>query len=204
LRHKGVHQGCLADPRLSDDESNPTHTLQRGVKPLVQSGQLDLPADQWGLTNNEGLSSSGNESGGWIRGGTGPALRRRSVEDRDLCHEPIPPPPYRFDELRSLGIVFQRLAQLANAYGHCGLAHVRIRPHRVQQSVFGHELCGVLRKVAQHGKSLVRQVNHVLSAPQPLVGDVDPKRSEYQDFAVSHGLHPGIVRVGRRDLIEIL
>ena len=62
-----------------------------------------------------------------------------------------------------------------------------LRPHNLQEFVFGHQLSSMLCQVVQHGKRLVRQMDHLRPTPQLLVPHVETKGLEDQDALFLHG-----------------
>ncbi len=76
---------------------------------------------------------------------------------RDLArlpNKPIPTPRRRLDELRLLGVIAQRGAQLADRRLQHRLADVLMPPHRVQQIVLGHQHAGVRASVHSTANAL--------------------------------------------------
>jgi hypothetical protein len=81
------------------------------------------------------------------------------VERRE---KPIPTPVHRGNAARPLGIITQGLPQFRNTVRQHPLAHHRLRPHRLEQRVFRHQLAGVRDQVLQHLTGFARQGEHAL------------------------------------------
>ena len=103
-------------------------------------------------------------------------------------NEAIAAPVHGLEAARRPDAVAQRLAQLANTVAEDPLAHRRPGPHRRKQGVFGHQLAGVRHQQAQHAEGFGGQGHGLRSAPQLLVGQIEPVIGKAKHGCGGHAL----------------
>ena len=78
----------------------------------------------------------------------------RGAERRD---KPIPPPVHCGNEPRPPGVIAQGLPQFRNTVRQHAVADRHLRPHRLEQRLFRHQLAGLCDQVLQHLAGFARQ-----------------------------------------------
>jgi len=92
--------------------------------------------------------------------------------------EPIASARNRFDIARRLGVIVERRAECVDGECQARLADSHGRPNRVEQLVLGHELTGVLDKVAQDIERFRCQRDTIVATPQHRIRGVEAKLPE--------------------------
>jgi hypothetical protein len=80
--------------------------------------------------------------------------------------------------LRRFHCLSQRPAQFAYAGLEHPIAHRGLRPHGVQERLFGHQLAGVCHQIGQEIKSFRSEWHWLHGTPQAGIGQVEPKGSK--------------------------
>jgi hypothetical protein len=170
-RYEGRHQGGLANASFPGHETHLPLALHCFCPPLPHLSALRLPPDQKRRARG---ADKGRGKG------------QEPVGDSDHRHEPVPSAVHGLDESRRPWVISYCLANLADTHRQRCLTHMGLGPYDLEKLIFGHQLPSVLCQVAQDSKRLVRQVEHLLRTPQPLVPHVQTKGLEDQDALVLH------------------
>ena len=119
---------------------------------------------EFGLAPDQARRERGGRGASALGSGTdGRGGGRRGVERGDKA---IPPPVHRGNEAWAPGMVPQGLTQFRNTVRQHALAHHRLRPYRLQERVFRHQLAGVRHQVLQHRTGFARQGQHARAPAQ--------------------------------------
>jgi len=94
-------------------------------------------------------------------------------------NEAITPTMHRLDKPGHSRLIAQHLAQMPDGDLEHGLTYHGLRPDRLKQRSFGHELASLGHQTAEDRKGFRVQWDHLLAAPQPCLALVQAKGVEY-------------------------
>src|SRR5262245_15858550 len=112
------------------------------------------------------------------------AVLRDVVARGDLSDEPIPSSMCRFNETGTRWIILQSFADLANGDFEHTLADECLRPDRVENFFFCNQPSWSPEQIVEHGKGFRPQPDFLGTSPQALIGEVQAKRVEANQFFV--------------------
>ena len=87
---------------------------------------------------------------------------------------------HRLDKLRGTRLIAQHPAELPHGRREHVLTHHGVGPDRCQQRVFGHELARLGHQAGEDGKGFRGQTDHLGTAPQAFVPEVELKRAKHE------------------------
>lgn len=93
---------------------------------------------------------------------------------------------HRFDKAWGPRRITQHLAQRAHGHRDHRLTHRRLRPDRLEQRVFGHELARLRHQAAQDRKGFGGQWDRLVATPQPFVTPIKLERSKDETLRLLH------------------
>jgi hypothetical protein len=169
LSHKRVDQSGLADTGLPRDDPHLSRALARCGPPLRQLGQGRVSSHKVRWATERGRRQA---AWGLLR------LRStRSHQGADRRNEPIAPAVHSLNKLGGAPLIAQHAAELPHGHRDHVLTHDGVGPDRGQQRVFGYELARPGHQAGEDGKGFRGQTDHLVTAPQTFVTEVEPKRS---------------------------
>ncbi|HQR38650.1 MAG TPA: hypothetical protein PLF26_09630 [Blastocatellia bacterium] len=155
-----VDKRGLANAGLARDEDDLALSTEHPIEPAVHACERAVAPDH-----------SGRE------------VRRTQWRDRRtfvcvLTDEAIAASMLGLDEPRSLWIVVERFAELANSHLQDGVADKSLGPDRVEKLFFCHELAPALDQMVEQRECLGPERDCMRASPQALARDVKPEGTE--------------------------
>ena len=93
------------------------------------------------------------------------------------------------NELRCLGIIAQRAAQLSNTKFEHTISHNCVGPNRIQQLIFGHQLSGMGQQMLEDGKRFGFEGDGVLILPQLRIFSIKTKWAKLALHSIFYFAH---------------
>jgi hypothetical protein len=93
---------------------------------------------------------------------------------------------HRLDEVGGARLIAQHPAELPHGDRDHVLTHDGVGPDGGQQRVFGHELARLGHQAGEDRKGFRRQMDHLGTAPQAFVPEVELKRAKHEAQRLWH------------------
>src|SRR5262249_44640850 len=93
---------------------------------------------------------------------------------------------HRLNHLGRPRLIAQHAAELPHGHGEHGLTDDGVGPDRGQQRVFGHELARPGHQADKDRKGFWGQMDHLRTAPQAFVPEVELKRAKHEALGLWH------------------